>query len=212
VQALVAVSSALQRERTAIRILIELLVEKRDTLRLGEVVPVGDLWDVVSQGDNAFNDTMRKLHRNAERLYREKLLPLLEAEHGVSVTGAGNSGTSGDPKTVEKVRAFRNDDRLIKTILLAAFCPEVETLKNLTAHRLAALNHGTIRSPVPGREGTIVLQKVKKWASQVGQIRLGRWYSRPWALRAPSTRSLTGISSGEAPSEPATSSSQTSAT
>jgi len=173
VQALVAVSSALQRERTAIRILLELLVEKRDSLRLGEVVPVGDLWDVVSRGDNAFNDSMRKVHRNADRLYREKLRPLLETEHGVSPNGKANGGAGGDPKAAEKIRAFRNDDRLLKTLLLAALCPEVETLKNLTAHRLAALNHGTIRSPIPGREGTIVLQKVKTWASQVGQIRLG---------------------------------------
>ena len=37
VQTLVAVSSMLQRERTAIKVLLQLLVEQRDTLKLGDI-------------------------------------------------------------------------------------------------------------------------------------------------------------------------------
>ena len=59
IQALVAVSSALQRERTALKIMLQLLVNRRDTLRLGDVIPLGDLWDVVAHGDEAFTDVMR---------------------------------------------------------------------------------------------------------------------------------------------------------
>jgi hypothetical protein len=43
----------------------------------------------------------------------------------------------------------------------------------MTAGRLAALNHGTIRSPIPGREGQIVFGKCRAWASQVGEIKIG---------------------------------------
>lgn len=40
VKTLVVVSSALQRERTALKIMMQLLVENQDTMRLGELVPV----------------------------------------------------------------------------------------------------------------------------------------------------------------------------
>ena len=63
IQTLVAVSSALQRERTALKIMLELLVKRRDTLRLGDVIPLGDLWDVVAHGDEAFTDVMREIGR-----------------------------------------------------------------------------------------------------------------------------------------------------
>jgi hypothetical protein len=69
--------------------------------------------------------------------------------------------------------AFRRDDRLAKTLLLSALAPEVESFKGMTVNKLAALNHGTIRTPVPGREGQIVLDLVRKWAGEIGQIRLG---------------------------------------
>src|SRR5919106_466555 len=59
VQTLVAVSSLLQRERTALKLMLQLLVDRRDELELGMVIPVGDLWDVISEGDEPFTDAMR---------------------------------------------------------------------------------------------------------------------------------------------------------
>ena len=56
------------------------------------------------------------------------------------------------PRSPSRLQRFDNDDRLVKTLLLSALVPEVEPLKNLTASRLAALNHGTIKAPVPGRD------------------------------------------------------------
>jgi hypothetical protein len=67
---------------------------------------------------------------------------------------------------------LRNDARLLKTLLLAALVPEVEALRALTAARLAALNHGSVVSPIPGREGGAVLGKLRTWAAQVGEIKL----------------------------------------
>lgn len=67
---------------------------------------------------------------------------------------------------------LRNDARLIKTLLLSALVPEVDSLKALTAQRLAALNHGTIRSPIPGRETQDVLRKCKEWAADIGEIKV----------------------------------------
>ncbi len=83
VQTLVAVSSVLQRERTALKVMLQLLVDQRDTLELGDLVPVGDLFDVIAEGDEPFTEEMRIHFENAKRLYHQKLLPLLEQEHGM---------------------------------------------------------------------------------------------------------------------------------
>lgn len=167
-ETLVALSSLLQRERTALRIMLQLLVDQRDRLKLGDVVPVGDLFDVIMKGEEPFSDTMKAHFENARKLYEQKLRPLMEAEHGLKWEDVTKL-----PVEDAKAQAFRRDDRLAKTLLLSALAPEVESFKAMTVNRLAALNHGTIRTPVPGREGQFVFERCRKWASVIGQIRLG---------------------------------------
>ena len=168
VQALVAVSSALQRERTALKVMLELLVQQRTTLQLGDIVPVGDLFDLVTDGDEAFTDVMRINVANALQLYRRRLLPLLARRQKVRV-----DELAGLPEEDPRRRAFRAEDRLVKTLLLSALVPEVEALRALTPARLAALNHGSIRSPIPGQEGPMVLKRCQDFATEVGEIRVG---------------------------------------
>ena len=67
----------------------------------------------------------------------------------------------------ERLQRFDNDDRLLKSLLLSALVHGVESLKNMTAMRLAALNHGTIRSRIPGREHQVVTDKLRTWAGIV---------------------------------------------
>lgn len=167
VQTLIAVSSVLQRERTALKVMMQLLVEQRETLQLGDIIPVGDLFDIIANSDEAFSQEMAIHFDNAKRLYYQKLRPLLEKEHGSAEML--DQLAENDPKRI----AFRNDDRLIKTLLLAALVPEVESLRALNAERLAALNHGTIKSPIPGREGQMVLGKCRGWAASAGELRVG---------------------------------------
>lgn len=167
VDTLVAVSSLLQRERTALRILLQLLVDQRDTMQLGELVPVGDLYDQIARGDDAFSNEMKKHFQTADKLYRQNLKPMLEATHDLSFEAAEELSTD-DPKRA----ALRNDDRLIKTVLLAALAPEVETLRSLTPARLAALNHGTIKTRIQGREASIAEAKFRDWAGRVGQLKV----------------------------------------
>ena len=167
VQTLIAVSSVLQRERTALKVMMQLLVEQREVLTVGDIVPVGDLFDVIAHGDEAFSQEMAIHFDNAKRLYHQKLLPMLEKTHGRREEL--DTLPTDDPRRV----GFRNDDRLVKTLLLSALVPEVETLRGLNAERLAALNHGTIKTPIPGREGQEVLRRVRNWAASVGEIRIG---------------------------------------
>ena len=167
VQSLVAVSSVLQRERTALKVMLQLLVDQRDTLKVGDVVPVGDLFDAIAQGDEAFSEGMRIHFDHAKQLYHRKLLPMLERTHSLT-----REELRALPQDDARATAFRADDRLIKTLLLAALVPEVEALKALTPARLAALNHGSIRTPIAGREGQEVLRRLRGWAAQVGEIKL----------------------------------------
>jgi hypothetical protein len=167
VQALVAVSSVLQRERTALKLMLQLLVDRRDDLELGQIIPVGDLWDVIVEGDEPFSDAMRLHFDNAKRLYNQKLVPMLERTHGVTWDDLRNN--VADPV---RARNFRNDARILKTLLLAALVPEVEPLKALTAQRLAALNHGSVKSPIQGREAQDVLKKCRDWGGEVGELKI----------------------------------------
>lgn len=167
VQTLIAVSAALQRERTALKLMLQLLVDRRADLELGQLIPVGDLYDAIAEGDEPFSEGMRLHFENAKRLYRQRLLPMLERQHGVTWEAIKQGQADATA-----ARNLRNDARLLKTLLLGALVPEVESLKGLTAQRLAALNHGTFRSPIPGREAQDVLRKCRDWASEIGEIKV----------------------------------------
>src|SRR5262249_5684792 len=173
VQTLIAVSSVLQRERTALKVMCQLLVDQRATLQVGDLVPVGDLFDVVAHGDEAFSAEMAIHFENAKRLYHQKLLPVLEKQHGRV------EELEKLPWDAPRLVAFRNDDRLVKTLLLSALVPGVESLRGLTAERLAALNHGTIKTPIAGREAQEVLRRGKAWAAGVGEGRAGAGTNPP---------------------------------
>ena len=128
--------------------MLQILVDRRETLDLGEIVPVGDLFDAITEGDEPFTESTRHHFENARNLYSRKLLPLIESLHGIAKAEAETR-----PKNDKAARALRAEDRLAKTLLLSALAPEVEVMENPTATRLAALNHGSIRTPIEGREG-----------------------------------------------------------
>jgi hypothetical protein len=167
IQTLVAVSSVLQRERTALKVLMQLLVDHRDTLEVTDLVPVGDLFDILIHGDTVTDTDVVTHFENAQKLLTLKLLPMLETQHGKT-----REEIERLPAKDPVRKAFLADERLLKTLLLAALVPEVEALRGMTAERLAALNHGTIASPIVGGEVQTVGNKVRAWAAQVGEIRI----------------------------------------
>ncbi len=79
------VSSALQRSRTALKLMRQLLVDRRDTLRLGELIPLGDLYDVISSGgDEPFTEKLKAEFEIAQKLYDTKLRPHLLGQYGLT--------------------------------------------------------------------------------------------------------------------------------
>ncbi len=172
IQVLVAASGLLQRERTALRVLLQLLVRYRETLSLGEIVPVGDLWDVLVEGGEALTESpLRPQFAVAEKLYRTKLRIALLDDLKIPHDWEG-PGSPGVPLSAEKLREFRAYDRAAKTLLLAALFPEVEALRGLDLRRLVALNHGTIQSPIAGAEPQMLLAHLKQWAASAAELRI----------------------------------------
>lgn len=163
---LVDVAGALQRTRTGLRVLLDLLVARRDVLEVGQLVPVGDLYEVIADSDDPFSDAMRSAFDQARKIYLTRLRPALLDEHHLTEAG-------------DLTPAFLNDDRLVKTLLLAALVPQSVPFKDLTVARLVALNHGLISSPIPGQETTIVANKLRRLASRVGELRLGSDANNP---------------------------------
>ena len=160
-----SLASVMQRERTALKVMQQMLVSRRDTLTVDDVVPVGDSFDYIVQGQDPLDPQAAALFRSANALYREKLRPIMLAENSLTEGDA-----AGDPGRLPD--AFRAQDRLAKTLLLSAVAPKVPALKELTAARLASLNHGSIKSPLPGSEAGIVLAKVKEWSRRVPEIHI----------------------------------------
>ncbi|WP_437602989.1 hypothetical protein WMF28_15305 [Sorangium sp. So ce590] len=177
VEALVALSNSLQRERTAIKLLLEILVEHIEDLRLGDVVGVGDLFDVLSGGDDPADGVMKARFEAAKQIYRYQFLPMIQEGNGTTTPDRCQRLRPGHPVRLGcsncPEKACRLDNRLIKTLIVAALVPEIAAFKEVTASKLAQLNHGTLRVPIPGAEATIVAQKLRTWGSTVGQLHVG---------------------------------------
>ncbi len=177
VDCLVALSNSLQRQRTAIKLLMEILVEHTADLTLGEVVRVGDLFDVLASGQDSADGVMRSRFEAAKQIYRYQLLPLLQRTNGTATDEKcqrlradhpARLGCSGCPE-----RACRADNRLAKTLIVAALVPEVPAVKDLTASRLVQLNHGALKVPLAGTEAMLVAEKLRTWAAEIGQLQVG---------------------------------------
>ena len=165
VSTLRALASVMHRERTALKVMQQMLVDRRDTMTINEVIPVGDTFEyvVIGQGQPLTAEAAA-LFRSANKLYAEKIRPLLLSN---------NSLTEEDIDDGRVTPAFRADDRLAKTLLLSAVAPQVPALKSLTGGRLAALNHGSIVAPIPGGEASQVVAKIRSWARDVPEIHIG---------------------------------------
>jgi hypothetical protein len=162
--AMVDISGALQRERTALKLMQQLLVDYRDTLPVGHLMPIGAIFDVLASGaDRPFTDKLRDEFDQAKRFYFNQVRPFLLERHGLTEQQAGELGAW---------HAFRADDLVAKTLLLAALVPNVPALRGLTASRLAALNHGSIVAVLPNQERRTVAKTLRDLARKFGEFRV----------------------------------------
>jgi hypothetical protein len=177
VECLVALSNSLQRQRTAIKLLMEILVEHTTDLQVGEVVRVGDLFDVLASGQDSADGIMRSRFEAAKQIYKYQFLPLLQRSNGTTTEARCQRMRADHPARLGcsgcAERACRSDNRLVKTLLVSALVPEVDAVKELSASKLVQLNHGSLKVPLPGTEATLVAQKLRSWAAEIGQLSVG---------------------------------------
>jgi uncharacterized membrane protein YgcG len=161
VATLVALSQALQRERTALKVMTELLVERRDTLQVNDLIGVSALFEpLVLRGELPDRPQLKHKFQKARESYLKRFRPLLLGAHGIAEEQAATH------------ELFQVDDRLIKTLILGYLVSEVPALHNLTAAKLHALNFGSIASPLPGYENQIVLGRMRQLSADAGELHM----------------------------------------
>ncbi|GBQ03393.1 phage resistance protein [Streptomyces spongiicola] len=173
---LVHISSALQRSRTGLKLMGQLLADHRGEIRLGQLVPVGDLYPVIAEGgDKPFTDSLKVVFEAADKLYRTKLRPYLLTSYDITEDDVeqyrNRPEAVTDPQRANRCRMFAGDNRLVCTLLLSALAPSVPALAELTVRRLGALNHGSVLAPIPGAEVGIIKNKIAEWAARFPEIK-----------------------------------------
>ncbi|MEV6102721.1 phage resistance protein [Nocardia sp. NPDC051981] len=173
---LVHISAALQRSRTGLKLMGQLLADHRDDLRLGDLVPLGDLYEQLTRGgDRPFVSDKKVIFDAADKLYKTRLRPYLLSSNEVTEDDVEaylhRPEKMGDPQLAGRCKQFVGENRLISTLLLAALAPSVPSLRDLTIRRLGALNHGSITTMIPGREEGVIKAKVDEWASRFPEIK-----------------------------------------
>src|SRR5262249_3910468 len=106
VSTLRSLASVMQRERTALKVMQQMLVDRRDRLTVDDIVPVGDSFDYIVHGREALDPEAAALFRSATALYRDKLRPILLTGHDLSEADAAEDWGGLPP-------GFLADDRLV---------------------------------------------------------------------------------------------------
>ncbi|MBB4931688.1 hypothetical protein F4561_002508 [Lipingzhangella halophila] len=162
---MVDLSGALQRQRSALKLMRQLMVNHRTTLPVGQLVPMGAVLDVLVEGeDRPFRDRLSGEYDKIRGFYRDRVRPWLLLRHNM---------TEDDTGALEVRHPFRAEDLLVKTLLLAALVPNVPALRELTAGRLIALNHGIIPARRTGQDIARVAQFFRELNAQFGEVRVG---------------------------------------
>jgi hypothetical protein len=132
IEMLIDVSSLMQRDRTALRLLYELLVLFYPDLPLGDLVPVGWAFDAIFpvagvEGSKRVED-LRAIHRT----YHQRLQPAMARMRAESEGG-----------DFDEARR-RTLDTIVKTALLGEVSPRLKGTTSMTIERLVRLNDATV--------------------------------------------------------------------
>lgn len=129
IEMLVDVTSLMQRERSALRLLYELLVVHYPTLPLGEFLPVGSAFSAIFPESGVEASKKVELMQDIHHQYYSRLAPAMAQM-------AKAAGEAGEVWSNERLRAL---DQLVKTVLLAEVSPRLKQ-GGLTIERLVQLN------------------------------------------------------------------------
>ncbi|MCB9177788.1 MAG: hypothetical protein H6648_11590 [Caldilineae bacterium] len=127
IEMLIDVSSLLQRDRTALRLLYELLIS-RSELPLGAFLPVGSAFEKVFPSGGFLGSRRVEQLRAIQTLYYQRIEPALVA-------------MTHDASLEHFDKAHQHTlDQLVKTALLAEVSPRLKGSGGMTVERLVRLN------------------------------------------------------------------------
>lgn len=133
IEMLIDISSLMQRDRTALRLLYELLVIHNPDLPLGQLIPVGRAFDAIFPPAGVEGSRRVEHLRAVHSLYHQRIHPTLEARRRDAVA-------AGDPPDGFTEPRRRILDQLVKTALLAEVSPRLRGPNPMTVERLVLLN------------------------------------------------------------------------
>lgn len=128
IRTLIDVTARLSRERAAIRLLYELLIQRHPKLTLGSLIPYGSLFDIVFLPDGVATSSRNEELEAVRQTYYERLAPVIDEAYN-------------EPSQAERARL------VIKTALL---CGLSKTMQNaITVERILHLNYQDLRGRTP---------------------------------------------------------------
>jgi hypothetical protein len=133
IEMLVDVTSLMQRERSALRLLYELLVVHYPKLPLGEFLPVGSAFSAIFPESGVEASKKVELMQDIHHQYYARLSPAMAEMAHIEKSAAGEKSAELPD---ERRRAL---DQLVKTVLLAEVSPRLKQ-GGLTIERLVQLN------------------------------------------------------------------------
>lgn len=164
IDTLINLSSIMQRERTALKVMETMLIDKKNTMRIDSVIPVGDAFDHIMSGNDRMGNDAARRFKMGKSFWNDKLRPLILKTNDLP-------GDTRDDDIADTPAGA--ELRIGKTLVLSSIAPEVPGLKQMTASRLAHLNHGSILTPFPGHDVGIALNHVRRWAAEFPEIIIG---------------------------------------
>ena len=130
IEMLIDVSALMQRERTALRLLYELLVVHYPNLPLGDLLPVGSAFEAVFPESGVVAARRQEDLSAIHRLYYQRFQPAMQ-------TMLKEGGDFDEARR-------RVLDQLVKTALLAEISPRLRGSAGLTVERLVRLNDADV--------------------------------------------------------------------
>ncbi|MCA9674841.1 MAG: hypothetical protein KC464_07370 [Myxococcales bacterium] len=128
IETLIDITALMQRERSALRLLYELLVIHNPDLPLGQFLPVGSAFDAIFPPGGVEASKKVEVLQDIHRQYYDRLRPAMK-----QMLASAADGTEFDDRRRHAL------DQLVKTVLLAEVSPRLKG-KGLTIERLVQLN------------------------------------------------------------------------
>jgi len=159
IEMLIDISALMQRERTALKLLYELLVVHYPHLPLGKFLPVGSAFEAIFPESGVEGNQRQNDLKAIQKLYYVRFRPAMQMLRQQTADAPEEGDRFGE--VAQKLL-----DQLIKTVLLAEVSPRLKGSRGMTIERLVQLND----VDVPGTLDRARGEMARKWLVQLSRL------------------------------------------